>query len=698
MKYLKMTVQLNTNLSSRQKAVFEARVRSINGVVSSYIDSTGKLSVGYSPALPPRDLLNQLHYIKKSFYQSNKTELQAELDSHINNLAFSAVSLLGLEILKRISPVAFNNLYWARSALVLFVAKSFIQSGLTSLVKEMRPNADTLTTTAIAASIIGRKPESSLTIIALSNMAELLTHYTAEKTRNHISNMLKLDQPLAWKVTEEGHEIKVPVNEIKPGDKVRVHLGEKISVDGRVTQGRAAVDQSSITGEYMPVEKTTGDAVYAGTVLKSGSLKISVEKVGDKTALARIVHLVEEAHSRKAPVQNFADRIAGLLVPVSFITAGLVYGLTKDWQRVLNMLFIDYSCGLKLSTSTAISAAIGQAASRGVLIKGGNYIEALANIDTVVLDKTGTITEGRPIIVSTGTVDGVTEKELLLLAASAEYHSTHPLATAIMSKVRDNDWEIPQHISTEIIVARGVKANIPSNKEVNGGIILVGSAQFMEEHQVDCQPLNKLIEKYQHQGYNVVFVSRDQKLLGVLAISDLIRPKMRKAMNKLRRMGIDELVMITGDSKDVAKDTANKLGLDSYMAEVLPEEKALLVGKMQRSSQVMMIGDGINDAPALAFADVGVAMGGSRTDVAMEAADITINSDDVLMVPEVLYQGQRTMNIIRQNFVATISINTVAMLLGAMGKINPFLSALIHNATTIAVVLNSARILIRERK
>lgn len=482
MKYKKLILQLPRQLSEGEKALLEAKIRSFGGVVSAYVDAAGKLTVLYGAFLAPEKVYHALNATLGSSHRkpaNRKSELQAEIHNHIQNLTLSTLGIVGLAIFQRVAPGAFHGLYWARSALVLFAAKSFITSGLGSLIKDLRPNADTLTATAIAASVIGRRPESSLTIILLSNMAELLTSYTAEKTRNHISNMLKLDQPLAWKITSEGHEVRVPVTELKPLDKIRVHIGEKISVDGRVAGGKAAVDQSSITGEYMPVEKGLGDVVYAGTVLKSGSLEIQVEKVGDQTALARIVHLVEKAHSRKAPVQNFSDKIAAMLVPVSFISAGLVYGFTKDWQRVLNMLFIDYSCGLKLSTSTAISAAIGQAASRGILIKGGNYVEALANVDTVILDKTGTITLGKPEVVAVHTVEGVTEKELLLLAASAEYHSTHPLATAILSKVREAGWEIPHHDSTETVVARGIRAVVPDSGSLQGGIILVGSAQFM---------------------------------------------------------------------------------------------------------------------------------------------------------------------------------------------------------------------------
>lgn len=691
------------NSTVRQKAILEVQVRKIVGVVSAYVADNGQMTVRSQGAVSRkaveriiRDITFNGKLVQSPGVQK-KTE-SSDVSIYRRDAITAGLGLVGLQLLRMYSPAAFKGLYIARSAFTLFVARNFIINGISGLIKERELNADTLTTTAVLASVVAGKPESSLTLLMLANAAEMLTTYTAEKARNHISDMLRLDQPHAWKVEEDGHERKVAVESLQPGDHIGVHLGEKICVDGRVKHGAAAVDQSSITGEYIPVEKATGDYVYAGTVVKNGFLEIIVEKVGDATALARIVHMVEEAQSRRAPVQNFADQMATKLVPISFIAAGLVYGLTKDWQRVLNILFIDYSCGLKLSTATAISAAIGHAAKRGVLIKGGNYVESLGSIDTVVLDKTGTITVGTPKVVLIEPSVGILDKELVLLAASAEYHSAHPLASAILDYVEEQGWDVPPHTSSETIIAKGIKANVPHSKEIAGGEILVGSIPFMRENNVECQFAVDRGQTYADCGYNVVYVARDAILLGMLVINDPVRPNMKKAINRLRRNGIDEIVMITGDSKNVAQHVASTLDIDSYHAEVLPADKALLVSKLKSSSHVMMIGDGINDAPALAFADVGVAMGGRRTDIAVESAAITINSEDPLILPEMIDLGQRTMKIVQQNFTTTIAVNTAAMLLGAIGRTSPMVSALIHNAATIGVVLNSARILLMEKK
>ena len=606
---------------------------------------------------------------------------------------FSLASFAGMEVLKRTSPQLFWSMKVVRSLLVLAIARKFIQNGVQGMVKEHRPNADTLTATAVIASVLAGKPESSLTLLAISNGAEMLTSYAAERARTQISGLLSLDQRYVWLVDGEV-ERKVPIEQVKAGDIIAAHTGEKIVIDGRVLRGDAAINQASITGESNPAMKHKGMPVYAGSVVEAGELIIAVEKVGKDTSLAHIVHLVEEAQTRKAPVQNFADQMANFLVPISFLGAAIVYGATRDWQRVLNLLFIDFSCGLKLSTATAISAAIGAAAKRGILVKGGNYIEALAETDTVVLDKTGTLTVGVPQIAFVKTAGGVTEKETVLLAASAELHSVHPLAVAIQKYVKEHDWQTPHHKSSKTIVARGMQAEVPDFDGFPGGVIRVGSKKFLRENGIadDAQLDAGLL------GKNLLYVARDEKLIGVIGIEDPIRPKMKKTLNQMRRYGIDEIVMLTGDSKAVAQEVARSMDIDSYHAEILPEDKSSYVNKLKQRGTVMMVGDGINDAPALAFADVGVSLGGRQTDIAAESSAVTIHSEDPSRLMEALQLGRRTMDLVQQNFMATILVNSGAMLLGALGKINPLWAAVIHNTATLAVVLNSCRILRPQRK
>lgn len=422
--YMRNTIFLHSEIPSRMRPVLSVKLRQVRGIVSAVVEEK-KVTVYYVGQLDLR-ALNLFIRAFEEKYGRKKEQKDDDMDvaTYRREAIISVGGFIAMNILRKVNPEFYGSILLFRRLFTLYIARRYIKNGIMGLVKDHQANADTLTATAVAASVLAGKPESSLTLLALSNGAEMMTEYAAEKARRQISGLLKLDQRDVWLV-ENGHERKVPVESLKRGDLIAVHLGEKICVDGSVVSGNAAVNQASITGESNPAIKQEKLPVYAGSVIEAGDLVIRVEKVGADTSLAQIIHLVEEAQTRRAPVQNFADKMANLLVPISFIGAAIVYGATKDWQRVLNLLFIDFSCGLKLSTATAISAAIGVAARKGILIKGGNYIENLADIDTVVLDKTGTITMGVPQIDHIETVEGVDDKEMILLAASAEMHSVH---------------------------------------------------------------------------------------------------------------------------------------------------------------------------------------------------------------------------------------------------------------------------------
>lgn len=622
-------------------------------------------------------------------------EITAEFNSHRRGAVSAVLVLLGFEALRRLSPTLFASTTLLRSALVLLLSRELLVSGIRDAVAQRRPNADSLTVTAIMASIFAGKPESSLSLLALSHVSEALTLMAAQKARRNIKDLVDLEVQEVWVVGEAGVEIRTPIEEVRPGMGVAIHSGEKICIDGVVTDGEAAVDQSPITGESMPVTKRPGDTVYAGSNVRLGELRVQVQRVGDETSLARIVHMVEEAHNRRAPIQNYADRMATSLVPVSFIAAAVVFAVTRDWQRVLNMLFIDFSCGLKLSTATAISAAISRAAQQGILVKGGSFIEEAAGIDTVILDKTGTITEGRPCIVRTTTCgEGVDDTLLLQLAAAAELQSSHPMATAIVDEARRRGLDIPLHDGAKTVMARGMEAQVRPCGSFGGGEVLVGSDRFMRERGLQGLPD---VERSTPTG-SLIYVAAGGRLCGVLEVSDPIREEFRRCLNRLRHIGIEEIVMLTGDNEAAAQAIAGQLGLDGYQAEVMPEDKAGFVANRQTRGSVLMVGDGINDAPALAYANIGVAMGTACTDTAMESADVTINSEDPLKLPEFIAIGRQTMHIVHQNFAVTIAINTAAMMLGALGYITPLLASVVHNASTLGVVLNSGRVMIDTRK
>ncbi len=711
MKTLKLPLPA-VKLDYHNCTLVEAKMRRVSGVLSCFMGKGYvKLTFAddYSAKVRNSALLELSRLLGGIALESGKAiakqskdcfkgEKTADIDDDFKVHRRGAVISLGFfllfEIMRRVSPATFLATGALRSAAVIIMSKELLKNGIFGAIKERRPNADTLTMTAVMASVIAGKPESSLTLLTLSNCAEMLTTLAARKARSNISKLVALDVRDVWIVDENGLERKVPLEEVKEGMTVTVHTGEKICVDGVVVSGEAAVDQAAITGESVPAAKKKGDRAYAGTVVSLGELTILVDKVGDDTSLARIVHMVEDASNRRAPVQNYADSMATALVPVSFLGAVIVYLATRDIQRVLNMLFIDFSCGLKLSTATAISAAVSRCAKSGILVKGGSFIEEAAGIDTIILDKTGTITRGKPAIVNITTQKDISADLVLRLAASAEMHSSHPMAISILDEVKKRALEIPEHEDTETIVARGIKAHIGKVDSFKGGVVLVGSRTFMTENKVK----DMLDVKNTSPTGSFIYISGAGHLLGVLEIDDPVRPDFKRAINRLRYNGVEEINMLTGDNKSVAAAISRDLGLDGYRAEVMPEDKASFVAKAQSVGNVLMVGDGINDAPALAYADIGVAMGTGCTDTAMESADVTINSEDPLKLPEFIGIGKQTMKLVHQNFCATILINTGAMMLGSLGLITPLWATVVHNASTLGVVLNSARVLIEPKK
>lgn len=572
------------------------------------------------------------------------------------------------------------------------LAWPILRSGTRSLIVQKRPNADTLSSSAIFASVAAGQGVSALTIILLADIAELLTAYTMDRTRHAIRDMLSVGEESVWRIDIEGNEERVALSQLNPGDQVIARTGEKISVDGRVLSGEAAVDQASITGEYLPVGKAQADEVFAGTVVKSGRLVVEAKRVGDHTAIARIITMVEEAAHKKAVIQSNADRFSAQLIPINFALSILVYFLTGQVSRALNMLIIDYSCGVRLSTATALSASICTAARNGVLVKGSNYLETLAETDTVVFDKTGTLTEGRPVVSSViCSIEGLREKELLLMAAAAEESSNHPLAVAIVDRIARTGWQMPPHSCNEIITSRGVSTKIGRTT------IRVGSRRFMEEQKIDYRAVEGQAQRIARQGENVVYVARGKKLAGLIGVQDVLREDMKKSLNRLRNLGMDDIILLTGDLEQHAEIVAARMAMDRYHAEVMPDEKAENVLRLQsKGTPVVMVGDGINDAPALAYADVGIAMGNTRTDIAMEAADITITGDDPLMIPSTIRLSQKTMGIVRQNFITAVAVNTLGIVLASVGILPVFWGAVLHNSCTVAVVLNSSRLLIHD--
>ena len=667
-------------------------ISNITGTVVIYFDNFSLLEENLISLLQ-----NTLNVYLVEIYKNEKKmktdkyvierKLQEESPKEITQKILTSLLLLVLPGPKKRTGLGYLFNYKILSTISL--ALPVIKNGLNSLVQNKRPNADTLSSTAIISSLLLGNEKTALTIMILERIAELLTVYTIKKTRGVIKDMLSVGESYVWKQIDNGVVKKVSIDEIVKGDSVLVQTGEKVSVDGVIVKGSAVIDQSSITGEYMPVTKKTGEEVFAGTIIKSGSITVKAEKVGDERTVSRIIKLVEDASFNKADIQSYADTFSAQLIPLNFLLAGIVYFSTRNVQKALSMLVIDYSCGIRLSTATAFSAAINTAAKNGILIKGSNYLEELSKSDTVIFDKTGTITEGKPKIQTLQVLEkNMKEDEFLAFAAAAEETSSHPLAVAILNEVKNRGIKIPEHKDTEVKISRGIETF------VNDDVIRVGSKKYMKENDIYTDNASDVIKGILNRGEILICVAKNKDLIGVIGVSDPPRENIKKAMNRLRNHGIDDIVLLTGDLRQQAETIASRMSMDRYESELLPEDKARDILKFQSiGSKVIMIGDGINDAPALSYANVGIALGSSKTDVAMEAADVTITSDDPLLIPGVVGLAKKTMKIIKENFTMAIGINSFALVLGATGMIPAIYSSILHNSITILVVGNSLRLL-----
>ncbi len=673
-----------------------AKVTSITGNVLVEYDST---TAGHDSVFNKIESVVSFYSIpafkrlrkEESRLTVNERRLQEEpVGSLLRNVLIGTGTLIW-SMIKGTRPgnTIFGKLFNFTGMSAISLSMPIFKSGIESLRYNKKPNADTLSSVAIIASLLSGNGISALTIILLADIAELMTAYSMNRTRKEIRNMLSTGEKLVWKIKDDDTIVKVPHTEIIEGDKILVHSGEIISADGYIIKGEGLVDESSITGEFLPKEKKINDKVFAGSTVKVGTLSIYAEKTQESTAAAKIIRMVEEASQHKASVQTIADKFSAQMIPLNFILAGLVYMITRSPMRALNMLVIDYSCGIRLSTATSFSAAITTGARNKVLIKGSNYLEVLAETDTVIFDKTGTLTEGNPEVKSIiPTIDNLDSEDILRLAAAAEETSTHPVAHAILEKVRQEGIRIPEHDEINITVARGVSTTVDDE------VVHVGNTEFMRSNGIEIENARNAITKLMYRGESIVYVAKGDSLCGLIGINDPLRENMKKSLNRLRNLEIDDIILLTGDVEQQAQTVASQMMFDRFKSELLPEDKVKFALNMQsKGSKIIMIGDGINDAPALAYADVGIALGSKRTDLAMEASDITIQSNNPLTIPSVIRLSRNTMSIVKQNFAASIGINSIALILGAMGVLPVFWGAFLHNMTTVAVVSNSLRLL-----
>ncbi len=552
-------------------------------------------------------------------------------------------------------------------------------------------NVDTLVSiAAISATAVGAYREAAA-VLFIMLLGESLEGVTVGKARNAISSLIQLSPKMAW-VRREDKEVQVPIEDVKPTEVVIVKPGDRIPVDGKIISGCGSVNQATLTGESIPVEKEVGDKVYCGTINESGSCEIVATQVADDTKLAQIKRLILEAQAEKSPIQRVMDRFSRYFIPAILLVALATFLVTGEIIRAITILIVACPCALVLGTPTAVVAAIGNAARRGILIKGGAYLEQMGRLKTLLMDKTGTLTEGRPKVIGTTTFDGLDEKELLYWAAIAEKRSEHPLARAVTKKAEELGLTIPHPASFGNLRGKGVKAQLDSKA------IAVGTSEMMKGEEIEIsESAKEALESKQSEGMTSLLVAVDHRLLGIISIADTLREGAKDAIDQIRAQGVSEIWMLTGDSARVADRIGRELGI-RYEAKLLPEDKVASVKEWKRKGRVVaMIGDGVNDAPALAAADIGIAMGAVGTDVAIETADIALMTDELKKIPMVVRLSRKALRVIKENLAFAIAFNTVLVLLSAQGMMTMILGAILHQASSLLVILNSMRLLRKER-
>jgi Cd2+/Zn2+-exporting ATPase len=552
-------------------------------------------------------------------------------------------------------------------------------------------NVDTLVSVAaISATAVGAYREAAA-VIFIMLLGEFLEHLTVGKARKAIASLIQLSPKTAW-VRREGKEVQVPIEEVKAGEVVIVKPGERIPVDGKILSGCGSVNQSTLTGESIPVEKGAGDKVYCGTFNEAGSCEIEAVQVAEDTKLAQIKRLILEAQAEKSPTQRVMDRFARYFIPAILLIAFFTFLITGEIIRGITILIVACPCALVLGTPTAVVAAIGNAARQGILIKGGPYLEQMGRLKTLLIDKTGTLTEGRPRVVGMRSFDGLDEKAVLYWAAIAEKRSEHPLARAVINRAGELGLNIPHPESFENFRGRGVKA------KWNAKTIVVGSSEMLREEGIEIpESARGLLGSKEFEGMTFLLVGLDHRLQGLISIADTLRKGAKAAIDKIRKEGISEIWMLTGDNEQVADRIAKELGI-RYEAKLYPEEKGMRVKEWRRKGRVVaMIGDGVNDAPALAAADIGIAMGAVGTDVAIETADIALMTDELEKIPTVIRLSRKALRVIKENLIFALIFNTVLVFLSAQGWMTMILGAVMHQASSLLVILNSMRLLRRDR-
>lgn len=573
--------------------------------------------------------------------------------------------------------------YPVRKAVVLWKAVHYLKEGWKSLARRKLEVA-VLDASAIGISVLRGDFNTAASVMFLLGVGETLEEWTHKKSVGDLARSMSLNVSKVWLKSEE-QEVLVDSRKIKEGDNIVVHMGNVIPFDGVVCEGEGMVNQSSLTGEPLPVLKKAGGYVYAGSVLEEGELTFTVKKAGGSSRYEKIVEMIEESEKLKSSLEGKAERLADRLVPVTFAGTALTWLFTRNITKALAVLMVDFSCALKLTMPIAVLSAIRQAGSYDITVKGGKFLEAVAEAETIVLDKTGTLTKAMPTVKMIVPFCEAGENELLRIAVCLEEHFPHSMAKAVVSAAKKAGLEHEEmHSKVEYIVAHGISSSIEGKR------VFIGSAHFIFDDEKCTVPkeyqkqFESLPEEYSH-----LYLAIDGVLAAVICIEDPLREESASVVRALKGAGFQKVVMMTGDNERTAAFIARKAGVDEYYSEVLPEDKAMFIEKEKaKGKKVLMVGDGINDSPALSAADAGIAVS-DGSELAREIADITIPADNLYQIVRLKYLSQALMRRINRNYKEIVGINTLLILLGVGGMIQPTTTAMFHNMSTIAISLQS---------
>jgi P-type Cu+ transporter len=707
----------------------EKGLNKLDGVVKANVNlALEKATVEYNGStLTPSDIIKKVEklgygaHIKEDVKETSDHR-QHEIKKQSGKFIFSAILSLPL-LWAMVGHFSFTSFIWVPEAFmnpwvqlalatpVQFIIGSQFYVGAYKALKNKSANMDVLVALGTSAayfyslylSILSLSMgthalelyyETSAVLITLIILGKLFEAKAKGRSSEAIKKLMGLQAKTAI-VERDGQELEIPLEEVVVGDILYIKPGEKIPVDGKIIEGNSAIDESMLTGESVPVDKTIGDDVIGATLNKNGFLKVEAKKVGRDTALAQIIKVVEEAQGSKAPIQRLADNISGVFVPIVVGIAVLTFIIWYVWvapgdfaealEKMIAVLVIACPCALGLATPTSIMAGSGRAAEYGILFKGGEHLEMTHRITTVVLDKTGTVTNGTPVLTDVSTNQFFSEEELLALVGSAEKQSEHPLAQAIVQGVRDRGIALKDVTGFEAIPGFGIKAII------EGKELLVGTRKLMNKYNVDADVAFEKMDELERAGKTAMLAAIDGQYAGTVAVADTIKDTSKSAIHRLKTMGLD-VIMITGDNYQTALAIAKQAGIDHVIAEVLPEGKADEIKKLQaQGKKVAMVGDGINDAPALAVADIGMAIG-TGTDVAMEAADITLIRGDLTSIADAIFMSKKTIINIKQNLFWALAYNSLGIPFAALGFLAPWLAGAAMAFSSVSVVLNALRL------